>query len=54
MKTTQVTSGSNNYTNLRFRTEAQANFTRGILRAQLSGAKVDPYYEAKRTVRVYI
>ena len=54
MKSTIVTSGSNNYTNLRFKTKMEAKITRLLLRNTLKKDKVDPYYEASRTVRVYI
>jgi len=53
MKSNIVTSGSNKYTNLRFNSSLEAKAVRFALRMTNLGKRVDPYYEAKRTVRVY-
>lgn len=52
MKTITNTKNRNNYVNIKVETKEQAAAIRAVLRSY-GNAKVDPYYEAEKTVRVY-
>ena len=48
-----VTTGNNNYVNLKFKTKEEADAVRAALRLTSAAKRVDPYHEAVKTVRVY-
>ena len=47
------TKGNNNYTNLKFNTKEEADAVRAALKLTSLADRVDPYYTATKTVRVY-